>query len=60
MKTAHKIYIGNSRRMIEVSDQTVSCTITSPPYVTTLMKKGQAFDYQAYRGMIKDVFREVW
>jgi len=60
MKTTHKIYIGNSRRMKEVADQSVSCVITSPPYVTTLMKKGQKFDYPAYRNMIYDVFKEVW
>ena len=60
MKTDHKIYIGNSRQMKEVPDQSVSCVITSPPYVTTLMKKGQKFDYAAYREMIQDVFKEVW
>jgi len=46
--------------MKEVPDQSVSCVITSPPYVTTLMKKGQKFDYAAYREMIQDVFKEVW
>ncbi|OYV10687.1 MAG: DNA methylase N-4/N-6 domain-containing protein [Methanosaeta sp. NSP1] len=60
MKTDHKIYIGNSRQMKEVPDQSVSCVVTSPPYVTTLMKKGQKFDYAAYREMIQDVFKEVW
>jgi len=60
MKTTHKIYIGNSRQMKEVPDQSVGCVITSPPYVTTLMKKGQKFDYAAYRAMIQDVFKEVW
>lgn len=58
--TDHKIYIGNSRRMMEVADESVHCVVTSPPYVTTLMKKGQAFDYESYRGMIQDVFKEVW
>ena len=46
--------------MKEVLDQTVSCVITSPPYVTTLMKKGQTFNYNAYRDMVYDVFKEVW
>jgi len=60
MKTTHKIYIGNSRRMNEVPNQSVSCVVTSPPYVTTLMKKGQKFDYAAYRAMIQEVFKEIW
>lgn len=60
MKTTHKIYIGNSRQMKEIANNSVSCVITSPPYVTTLMKKGQKFDYDSYRAMINDVFKEIW
>lgn len=60
MKTTHKIYIGNSRRMMEVPEKSVHCVVTSPPYVTTRMKKGQSFDYQPYRAMIQDVFQEIW
>jgi len=59
-KTVHRIYIGNARRMIEVPDESVHCVITSPPYVTTYMHEGQAFDYKPYREMVRDVFREVW
>ena len=59
-KTVHRIYIGNSRRMLEVPDESVHCVITSPPYVTTYMHEGQAFDYKPYREMVRDVFREVW
>jgi DNA modification methylase len=59
-ETTHRIYIGNARRMTEVGDETVHCVVTSPPYVTTRMKKGQAFDYEPYRAMIKDVFQELW
>lgn len=58
--TKHQIYIGNSRRMTEVADESVNCVVTSPPYVTTVMEKGQAFDYQPYRSMMEDVFREIW
>ncbi len=58
--TYHNIYIGNSRHMKEVPDESVHCVVTSPPYVTTLMKKGQPFDYGSYRDMIQDVFKEVW
>jgi len=53
MKTRHKIYIGNSRQMTEVADNSVSCVITSPHYVITLMKRGQEFDYGSYRDMIQ-------
>jgi len=60
MKTFHKIYIGNSRKMTEVPDQSVHCVVTSPPYVTTKMEKEQEFDYNSYRDMIRDVFQEVW
>lgn len=60
IKTRHEIYIGNSRQMTEVADESVHCVITSPPYVTTRMEKGQAFDYEPYRTMVQDVFREVW
>ena len=59
-KTVHRIYIGNARRMEEVPDESVHCVITSPPYVTTYMHEGQAFDYKPYREMVRDVFREVW
>lgn len=58
--TEHQIYIGNSRRMTEVADESVHCVVTSPPYVTTVMEKGQDFDYEPYRSMMEDVFREVW
>lgn len=58
--TTHRIYIGNSRRMTEVEDESVHCVVTSPPYVTTVMKKGQDFDYEPYRSMMEEVFREVW
>jgi len=58
--TTHRIYIGNSRRMKEVPDKSVCCAITSPPYVTTLMKEGQTFDYGAYRDMVEHVFKEVY
>jgi DNA modification methylase len=46
--------------MMEVPDKSVCCAITSPPYVTTLMKEGQRFDYGAYRAMVDDVFKEVF
>jgi DNA modification methylase len=59
-KTTHRIYIGNSRRMTEVADESVHCVVTSPPYVTTVMEKGQDFDYEPYRSMMEDVFGEVW
>ncbi|MHC1631745.1 MAG: DNA-methyltransferase [Methanotrichaceae archaeon] len=58
--TNHNIYIGNSRHMTEVQDESVHCVVTSPPYVTTMMKKGQPFDYSSYHMMIKDVFKEIW
>jgi modification methylase len=58
--TTHKIYIGNSRQMTEVPDKSVCCSVTSPPYVTTLMKEGQTFDYGAYRSMVEGVFKEVF
>jgi site-specific DNA-methyltransferase (adenine-specific) len=32
MKTIHRIIIGDSRRMKEISDQTVHLVVTSPPY----------------------------
>lgn len=32
MKTHHKIIVGDSRRMIELSDESVHLVITSPPY----------------------------
>ncbi len=32
MKTSHKIIIGDSRRMKEISDESVHLVITSPPY----------------------------
>jgi len=32
MKTLHKIIIGDSRQMKEVSDESVHLIITSPPY----------------------------
>lgn len=60
LATKHQIYIGNSRRMTEVADESVHCVVTSPPYVTTVMEKGQDFDYEPYRSMIEDVFREIW
>ncbi len=59
-KTTHQVYIGNARRMTEVADESVHCVVTSPPYVTTVMEKGQDFDYTPYRTMMEDVFREVW
>jgi hypothetical protein len=49
LKTKHQIYIGNARQMTEVADESVHCVVTSPPYVTTVMQKGQAFDYGPYR-----------
>ncbi len=53
MKTAHKIYTGDYRHIMEVADNSVSCVITSPHYVITLMKRGQEFDYGSYRDMIQ-------
>jgi DNA modification methylase len=58
--TTHQIYIGNSRRMTEVADESVHCVVTSPPYVTTVMEKGQDFDYEPYRSMMEGVFQEIW
>ena len=60
IKCCHKIIIGDSRDMRELPDGAVQIVVTSPPYVTSNLQKGQPFDYEGYLRMIKQVFTEVY
>jgi DNA modification methylase len=33
MKTKHKIIIGDSRKMMEIPDESIHLIVTSPPYL---------------------------
>lgn len=58
--TTHLIIFGDSRRMSEIPDGSVHLTVTSPPYVTSRLRRGQRFPYAEYLEMIRSVFREVY
>jgi len=61
MKTAHKIIIGDSRNMVELSDKSVHLVVTSPPYwqLKDYGYKNQIGFHQTYEEYI-DSLNKVW
>ena len=59
--TRHTIYASDNARMCDLPAESVHLTVTSPPYVTTVFKRGQEFDYDGFirhfRGVCADLFR---
>jgi site-specific DNA-methyltransferase (adenine-specific) len=45
--------------MDQLGDGSVHLTVTSPPYITTLFHKGQAFDYAGFLDHYRTVVREI-
>lgn len=58
--TCHHIIFGDARRMVELADESVHLTVTSPPYVTSRFRRGQRFPYAEYLAMIRAVFQEIY
>ena len=44
----HLVYWMDNHHMDRIDDDSIQLTVTSPPYVTTEFKKGQAFDYDGF------------
>lgn len=58
--TRHHVIFGDARRMIELADESIHLTVTSPPYVTSRFRRGQQFPYTEYLAMIRAVFEEIY
>ena len=58
--SSHRIIFGDARNMEELDNESVSMAVTSPPYVTTKMEKGQDFKYQEHLELCKSVFEETY
>lgn len=44
----HAVYLTDNVEIRHLEDASIHLTVTSPPYVTTEFKKGQAFDYDGF------------
>jgi site-specific DNA-methyltransferase (adenine-specific) len=65
MKTSHKIIIGDSRKMIELPDNSVHLIITSPPYwqlkdYGVENQIGFCDSYESYINNLNLVWRECY
>lgn len=58
--SSHRIIFGDARNMEELENESVSMAVTSPPYVTTKMERGQDFKYQEHLELCKSVFEETY
>lgn len=60
MGTWHKIIFGDCRSMREIPDESVHLVVTSPPYYNAPFDYPGLFkDYDEYKGLIRDVAREL-
>ncbi len=61
MATHHKLIIGNSMSLKEISDESVHLMITSPPYFNAPFDyKGLFRSYEQYLGVLRKVAKEVF
>lgn len=64
--TVDQLYVGDSRNMDAVADNSVALVVTSPPYYAAkeyeleLGKSGVSASYSEYLKMLNDVFQECW
>tara|TARA_B110000438_G_scaffold277356_1_gene299902 strand:+ start:738 stop:1655 length:918 start_codon:yes stop_codon:yes gene_type:complete len=65
-ETINKIFVGDSRNMSEVNDNSVALVVTSPPYYAGKEyelergKEGVPASYVEYLQMLRDVLTECW
>jgi DNA modification methylase len=59
MENKAKIIIGDSRKMIEIDDNTVDLVVTSPPYwhIKDYRVEGQVGYGQSLHEYLKDLYR---
>jgi len=61
MSTTHKLIIGNSVSMEEISDKSIHLMVTSPPYFNAPFDyKGLFKTYEHYLSLLKDVAKETY
>ncbi|ABK43793.1 DNA methylase N-4/N-6 domain protein [Magnetococcus marinus MC-1] len=48
LSNTHTVYYADNNNMHLLEDESVHLVVTSPPYVTTEFKKGQAFEYDLF------------
>jgi len=60
MSSEHIVFVGNNKMLSELEGQSVSLTVTSPPYVVTRFEKGQKFDYCGFLREFAAVARQVF
>ena len=65
-KTINKLFVGDSRHMDDVNDNSVALVVTSPPYYVgkeyelEMGENGTPTNYVEYLQMLSEVFRECW
>jgi len=61
MNSDHVVFVGSNDALSHLEGESVSLTVTSPPYVVTKFEKGQEFDYlgflRHFAAVAKQVFR---
>lgn len=61
MQTYHKLIIGNSEEMVELTNESVHLVVTSPPYFNAPFDYKDLFtDYQNYLEMLSNVAKELF
>ena len=56
----HRIYLSDNKLLCSLPDESVHLTVTSPPYVTTIFKRGQQFDYDGFLTHFLEVCRQLF
>ncbi len=65
-KTTNELFVGDSRQMNDVNDNSVALVVTSPPYYVgkeyelEMGENGTPANYAEYLQMLSDVFSECW
>jgi len=56
----HTIYRADNKHLLRLDDESVHLVVTSPPYVTTEFKRGQAFDYDGFQSEFAKVCEHLY
>ena len=51
----HTIFLSDNKQLSSLQDEIIHLTVTSPPYVTTVFKRGQQFDYEGFLAHFSEV-----